>query len=61
MSTIEKGFIYMSTVERLRLADEIVRRCDTVALLRCEEVSDIRTRALAGEFDDQAEDIFSDR
>lgn len=47
----------MSTAERVRLADEIVRRCDTVALLRCEEVSDIRARALAGEFDDQAEEI----
>lgn len=51
----------MSTVERLRLADEIVRRCDTVAILRCEEVLDIRIRALAGDFDDQAKEIFSDR
>jgi len=37
---------------RLTIAEEIVRRCDTVTLLRCEEVEDIRRRALAGEFDD---------
>jgi len=49
----------MSTAERVRLADEIVRRCDTVALLRCEEVSDIRARALAGEFDDQGGEVFT--
>jgi hypothetical protein len=51
----------MSTVERLRLAEEIVRRVDTVALLRCEEVADIRARALAGEFDSQAKDLLNDR
>jgi len=34
------------------MADAIVACADTVTLLRCEEVADIRNRALAGEFDD---------
>lgn len=55
------GIIYVSTAERIRLAEEIVRRCDTVALLKCEEVSDIRARALAGEFDESAKDLLDDR
>ena len=38
--------------ERLAIADEIVRRADTVTLLTCEEVEDIRRRAHNGEFDD---------
>ncbi len=37
--------------ERLAIADEIIRRVDTVTIVRCEEVDDIRRRALAGEFD----------
>jgi len=42
----------MSKTERIAIAEEIVRRADTVTLLTCEEVFDIRARALAGEFDD---------
>lgn len=36
---------------RLQMAEAIVRCVDTVTLLRCDEVEDIRRRALAGEFD----------
>lgn len=42
--------------KRLAIADEIVRRVDTVTLCRVEEVEDIRRRALAGEFDKFFED-----
>jgi hypothetical protein len=41
----------MTKQERLALADEIVRRVDTVAILTPQEVTDIRERALTGEFD----------
>lgn len=41
----------MNTDARLAIAEEIVRRVDTVTLLKCEEVTEIRHRALAGEFD----------
>jgi hypothetical protein len=37
---------------RIEKANEIIRRIDTVTLLRCEEVDDLINRALAGEFDD---------
>lgn len=37
---------------RQRIANEIVRRADTVTLLRVEEVRDIHSRAQTGEFDD---------
>ena len=40
------------SIERQRIADEIVRRCDTVVLLTCEEVRDIWSRAQQGDFDD---------
>ena len=59
--TLLWGLIYMSTVDRLRIAEEIVRRVDTVTLLRCGEVADIRSRALAGQFDDMAKDLLNDR
>jgi len=36
----------------MSIAEEIVRRIDAVALLKVEEVQDIRKRALAGEFDE---------
>lgn len=36
---------------RLKYADEIIAKLDTVILTTCEEVTDIRKRALAGEFD----------
>lgn len=39
-------------LKRMQIADEIVRRADTVTLLTCDEVARIRERALAGEFDD---------
>jgi hypothetical protein len=38
--------------ERVAIAEEIVRRVDTVALLKCDEVLAIHARAVAGEFDD---------
>ena len=38
--------------ERLAIADEIVRRVDTVALLKVEEVREIRAKALTGAWDD---------
>ena len=38
--------------DRLLIAAEIVRRIDTVTLATCEEVDNIRRRALAGELDD---------
>lgn len=43
--------------QRLQLADEIVRRVDTVTLLKCEEVTDIRMRSLAGEFDQEYDSL----
>ncbi len=42
---------------RLCIAEEIIRRVDTVTLMTCEEVEDIRKRALAGEFDDMGEEL----
>ena len=41
----------MSDLERLAIADEIIRRIDTVTLATPDEVRDIRKRALTGEFD----------
>lgn len=41
----------MTESARLRIAEEIVRRIDTVTFCTCGEVADIRQRALAGEFD----------
>lgn len=41
----------MNDLERLRIADEIIRRIDTVTLATLQEVDDIRRRALTGEFD----------
>lgn len=38
--------------DRFLIAEEIVRRCDTVTLLTCAEVADTHARAQAGEFDD---------
>lgn len=46
----------MTTLGRMLIAEEIVRRADTVTLLKPEEVSAIYVRALDGEFDD----IFKD-
>lgn len=40
------------TRTRLDIAEEIIRRCDTISLLTVDEVRDIRRRALAGELDD---------
>ncbi len=40
----------MGFMNRL-IAEEIIRRADTVSLLRVEEVADIHKRAQAGEFD----------
>jgi hypothetical protein len=40
-----------SREERLAIAEELVWRIDTVALLKVEEVRDIYARALAGEWD----------
>lgn len=42
--------------ERAAIADEIIRRVDTVTLCTPAEVEDIHRRAQAGEFDD----IFAD-
>jgi hypothetical protein len=53
------GIIHISTAERVSLAKEIVRRIDTVTLLRCEEVADIHMRALVGEFDNEAKDLMN--
>lgn len=44
--------------KRLAIAKEIVRRVDTVTLCTVEEVTDIRQRALTGEFDDIFNEIF---
>lgn len=41
---------------RLAIAHEIIRRCDTVALLTFAECQGIIKRALTGEFDDFFED-----
>lgn len=41
----------LKEMQRLQFADEIIRRIDTVTLLTCEEVTEIRRRALSGEFD----------
>lgn len=46
----------LSRRERLSIADEIIRRIDTVTLATPQEIDDIRRRALTGEFDD----IFAD-
>lgn len=43
---------YAARNERLLIADEIIRRVDTVTLCTLREVEDIRNRALSGEFDD---------
>lgn len=56
-----KGIILTDESERLKLAEEIIRRVDTVALLRCEEVADIRARAVDGEFDAMARDLLNAR
>lgn len=40
-----------SRKSRAWIAEDIIRRVDTVTLLKCEEVDDIRRRAAAGEFD----------
>ena len=37
--------------KREAIAEDIIRRVDTVTLLKCEEVDGIRRRAAAGEFD----------
>lgn len=41
-----------STKLREAIAEDIIRRADTVSILTCAEVSDIKRRAEAGEFDD---------
>ena len=38
--------------QRIEIADEIIDRADTVSILSRDEVQDIYTRALSGEFDD---------
>ena len=38
--------------ERLEIAEELVRRIDTVTLLKCEEVRELRAKALTGVWDD---------
>jgi len=38
--------------EQIEIAKEIIRRCDTVAILAPAEVQDIYDRAVRGEFDD---------
>jgi hypothetical protein len=38
--------------ERDKIADEIIRRCDTVTLLTVKEVRDIRNKARQGDYDD---------
>lgn len=40
------------TIKRLEIAQDIVRRADTVTLLKAEEVQGIYRKALAGEYDD---------
>jgi hypothetical protein len=45
---------------RIAYADEIVRRADTVTLLRCDEVVDLRRRALTGEFDERLDEFEGD-
>ena len=50
-STRGNGVIQPVTAVRRTIAEEIVRRVDTVTLLTCEEVTDIYRRADAGEFD----------
>ncbi len=42
----------MTPNQREKIADEIIRRVDTVTLATCAEVRDIHARAQAGEFDD---------
>lgn len=44
-------------MNRLAIADEIIRRIDTVTLTTVEEVSSIRARAVAGEFDGMFDDL----
>lgn len=51
----------LSRESRLWVADEIVRRIDTVTLCRVDEVRDIRARALNGEFDDMATGLVQDQ
>lgn len=45
-----------TTIKRLEIAQDIVRRADTVTLLRAEEVREIYRKALAGEYDDYEQD-----
>ena len=42
----------LKNTTRLQIADEIIRRIDTVTLATCQEVTDIRERAISGDFDD---------
>ena len=51
----------LSRESRLWVAEEIVRRIDTVTLCRVDEVRDIQARALKGEFDDMATGLVQDR
>src|SRR5579864_2635611 len=50
--SIRNRWFVLTERERMSIAEEIVRRIDAVALLKVEEVQDIRKRALAGEFDE---------
>jgi flavin-binding protein dodecin len=42
----------MTDKERERIAEDVVRRADTVTLLTCDEVVEIYKRVRFGEFDD---------
>ncbi len=42
----------MTFEARRAIANEIIRRVDTVTLCTCDEVTNIQARAQAGEFDD---------
>jgi len=47
----EKFGALMQQKKRQKIAEEIIRRIDTVAFCTCKEVADIMERAAQGEFD----------
>ena len=50
-ATSEKFGALMQQKKRQKIAEEIIRRIDTVTLCTCNEVTDIMNRAAQGEFD----------
>lgn len=51
-ATAEKCGVLMQQKKRQKVAEEIIRRIDTVTLCTCEEVIEIMARATQGEFDE---------